>query len=113
MTKPKKINEKTFRDRGSGLKFNMDLILNIGPVFLSSIVFGVIIFLIVGFSAAFLSLSFVLLSIPYFIFVGGFFALIFSSFFNLGDLGEYMGMGVALIIAIIYCMGGSDSSKKF
>jgi len=24
-----------------------------------------------------------------------------------------MGMGVALIIAIIYCMGGSDSSKKF
>ena len=91
----------------------MDLILNIGPVFLSSIILGIVIFLIVGFSGAFLSLYTALLSIPYFIFVGGFFAFIFSNVFNLGDLGEYIGMGVALIIAIFFGMTGSDSSKKF
>ena len=90
----------------------LETLLNISPILLGPIILAIVIFIITGFGAGFLTIYTALLCIPYFIFVGGFFAFIFNKFFNLGNIGEYIGMGIALFLIIIYGFFGSNNNTN-
>ena len=86
-------------------------ILNISPILLGPVILAIVIFIITGFGAGFITIYTVLLSIPYFIFVGGFFIFIINKFFDLGNIGEYVGMGIALLLLIFAFIFGGPSDR--